>query len=156
MTKTKQKELMITALRKSLGNVTVACKSVKLGRETHFRWLRTDKNYKEFIDKLPEEEIDFYEHALIKKIKSGDTTSIIFALKCKGKNRGWVDRREISLTGNINSNITATTLRDTWSKVKAEDEKQRTRSPRKPTKTNKRKRRLTKRKSTSKVSISNK
>ena len=105
MTKTKQKELMITALRKSLGNVTVACKSVKIGRETHYRWLRTDKNYKEFIDKLPEEEIDFYEHALIKKIKSGDTTSIIFALKCKGKNRGWVERQELDMVNNNPVNI---------------------------------------------------
>jgi len=43
-----------------------------------------------------EANIDYAETHLLKKINDGDTTALIFFLKCKAKNRGYVERQEFT------------------------------------------------------------
>ena len=40
------KKAMLEALEKSLGVVTAACKAVDIARETHYRWMGEDAEYK--------------------------------------------------------------------------------------------------------------
>ena len=40
-----QKNAMLQALEKSLGVVTTASVKANIDRTTHYRWLRTDKDY---------------------------------------------------------------------------------------------------------------
>lgn len=89
------KKAMIEALEKSLGIVTTACKSVGISRETHYRWLREDENYKQEVEALSDVAIDFAESQLHKQIKDGNSTATIFYLKTKGKKRGYIERQEI-------------------------------------------------------------
>lgn len=89
------KKAMIEALEKSLGIVTTACKSVGISRETHYRWLREDENYKQEVESLSDVAIDFAESQLHKQIKDGNSTATIFYLKTKGKKRGYIERQEI-------------------------------------------------------------
>jgi hypothetical protein len=87
-----KKEAFIEAYKKTFGNITESCKACDIkGRITYYRWLEGDAEFKEAIDNIEPDEcfIDFAEDALIKKIKDGDTTAIIYALKSKGKKRGW-------------------------------------------------------------------
>lgn len=93
-----QKKLMIDALEKSLGIVTSACKAVGISRETHYRWMREDEQYKEAVQSIEDIALDFAESQLHKQIKEGEVTSTIFFLKTKGKKRGYVERQEISQT----------------------------------------------------------
>ena len=86
---------MLEALEKSLGVVTSACKAVEISRETHYRWMREDSNYKEAVDDLANVALDFAESQLHKQIKGGNPTATIFYLKTKGKNRGYIERQEI-------------------------------------------------------------
>jgi hypothetical protein len=46
-----------------------------------------------------EDFIDFAENKLMERISEGDTTSIIFALKCLGKDRGYVERAALEVSG---------------------------------------------------------
>jgi hypothetical protein len=86
---------MVGALIKALGNVTTACREVDVSRETHYQWLKKNAIYKAKVEEVPEIEVDFYENALRKRVNEGDTTAIIFALKAKGRSRGWIDRHEV-------------------------------------------------------------
>ena len=93
---TTRKKAMITALEKSLGIVTVACKSCKLERGSHYRWLKEDPEYAEAVGSISEMAIDFAESKLHKQILDGVPSSTMFYLKCKGKHRGYVERQEIT------------------------------------------------------------
>ena len=91
-TKKHLKKELIEALSNSLGNVTVACQLVKIHRSTFYEWLKNDPEFKKEVEAIEEEALDFVEDALKKRIQQGDTTAIIFYLKCKGKKRGWYDK----------------------------------------------------------------
>jgi len=89
---------MLDALEKSLGVVTSACKTVGIGRTTHYLWLQEDKEYKAAVDELSDVAIDFAESQLHKQIKEGNSTATIFFLKTKGKKRGYVERQEVDVS----------------------------------------------------------
>jgi hypothetical protein len=93
-----KKGQMIEALEKSLGIVTTATKSVGISRETHYRWLKEDPEYKEKVDSIGDMALDFAESQLHKQIREGNSTATIFFLKTKGKNRGYIERQEVQQT----------------------------------------------------------
>jgi len=88
---------MIEALEKSLGIVTAACKAVGISRDTHYRWMKEDAEYKAQVTELGDVALDFAESHLHKLIKEGNPASTIFFLKTKGKERGYVERQEIAV-----------------------------------------------------------
>jgi hypothetical protein len=99
MDKTEQhKKAMLDALEKSLGVVTSACKTVGVGRTTHYLWMQEDKEYKAAVEELSDVAIDFAESQLHKQIKDGNSTATIFFLKTKGKKRGYVERQELDVS----------------------------------------------------------
>ena len=90
-----KKKAMIAALQQSLGVVTSACKAVGISRETHYKWLREDADYKYKVEDLSNIALDFAESQLHNQIKNGSTPATIFYLKTKGKKRGYIERQEI-------------------------------------------------------------
>ena len=76
--------------------VTDACKKVKLSRNTFYKYLKEDPDFKAAVLELEEVALDTAESALFNQIKEGNVTSIIFYLKTKGRRRGYVERQEIS------------------------------------------------------------
>lgn len=96
MDKTEQhKKAMLEALEKSLGVVTSACKSVGIGRTTHYMWLKEDEIYKQKVESIEDIALDFAESQLHKQIRDGNTAGTIFYLKTKGKKRGYIERTEV-------------------------------------------------------------
>lgn len=109
------KKGMIEALKKSLGVVKTACEVVGISRQTHYRWLEEDPDYKQSTDDIGEDAIDFVESKLFEKIEGisvaqgtddegkpkvytvpPSDTAIIFYLKTKGKKRGYIERTELA------------------------------------------------------------
>lgn len=93
---TLKKDAMVKALEKSLGVVTTACKNIGIDRATHYRWLEDDPEYKAAVQALSDVALDFAESKLHSLIHEGDTTATIFYLKTKGKQRGYIERQEVS------------------------------------------------------------
>lgn len=116
------KKAMIEALKKSLGIVSTACETCDISRQTHYRWLTEDENYKEQVEDISEAAIDFVESKLYEKIEGiqmgkqvdGHTvvydlapsdTAIIFYLKTKAKKRGYIERTETDNKTDISAKI---------------------------------------------------
>ena len=97
----KDKDRLLESLKECSGIVTFACEKVGLSRQTFYRWCRDDPEFKERVDAINELQIDVAEASLLKKIQKGDTTAIMFYLKTKGKDRGYSERREISIPGGV-------------------------------------------------------
>ncbi len=105
-----KKESMLDALEKSLGVVTVACKSASVPRSTYYKWLKEDEDFAKAVKDIENIALDFGESQLHKQIGDGNTSATIFFLKTKGKKRGYVERSELDLSSGdepikINVNI---------------------------------------------------
>jgi hypothetical protein len=87
-----RKEQLIAALRKKMGIVTAACEDIGIDRTTYYNYYNTDTEFKRAVDEIQDRNIDFVESKLYTAINDGDMTGIIFYLKCKAKNRGYIDR----------------------------------------------------------------
>lgn len=68
-------------------SITHGAISLRVASSEHLRQVRRE---------CEEEGLDFAEYKLLDLIKSGDRTAILFYLKCKGKERGYIERKEFS------------------------------------------------------------
>lgn len=96
-----QKTAMLEALTNSLGVVSTAAGVVGIARETHYRWLKEDPDYKLAVESLADISIDFAESMLHKRMKEGSDAAIIFFLKCRGKHRGYIEKNDVEHSGEI-------------------------------------------------------
>ena len=95
------KKRMLKSLEDSLGIVSVAANNAGIHRSTHYLWMKDDEDYRKMVDEINNVCLDFAESKLFENIKDKRETSIIFYLKTRGKNRGYVERQEFDM-GNDN------------------------------------------------------
>lgn len=81
----------------TFGNITKTCNKVGISRTTFYNWMQNDENFKADIEASEplEQALDFAEHHLMKRIKEGSDTCLIFFLKTKGKHRGYIEKQQI-------------------------------------------------------------
>ena len=88
------KKRLLEALEKSLGIVTTACEEVGVNRWTYYDYLKKDPKFKKQVEELADVALDYAESQLHKNIGDGKEASIIFYLKTKGRNRGYIEKIE--------------------------------------------------------------
>ena len=115
-----QKEKMLKCLAEFLGNVTNACEKSNTARSTHYLWCSEDEAYKARVEEINEMCIDHVENKLHEKIngvtisKGEDEegrpriyevppsdTAIIFFLKTRAKKRGYVEKTQTEVSGEL-------------------------------------------------------
>jgi len=105
--KTKQlstkKKAFIEAWIRTFGNVTKTCKHIGIGRTTYYYWLDSDPVFKEVIESEDTNEkfLDFLEDKLIDQVRNGNTAALIFALKTKGRKRGYEEKAPVDVPDEI-------------------------------------------------------
>lgn len=87
-------EQVIDAIEQAGGLQTQAAEILGCHRKTIARYIDRYVTVKEAYDAANETQLDLAEKSLFNQIKQGNVTAIIFYLKTKGKNRGYVERRE--------------------------------------------------------------
>ncbi|NCD07438.1 MAG: hypothetical protein EOL97_15100 [Spirochaetia bacterium] len=118
-----KKKAFYLSMIKNLGNIAKSCIEIGISRELHYYWKRTDPVYKQYIDNINDYQLDFYENALHILIQDKNPSATIFALKCKGKSRGWVEKNEIELSGGVENTLNADAFFMAWNKVNKKEEK---------------------------------
>jgi hypothetical protein len=101
-----RKKLLLEALEKTLGIVTDACRMANINRDTHYRWMREDEQYRQAVEDIDNITLDFVESKLHQNINANDNAAIIFYLKTKGKKRGYIERQEIDYNKGLKIEIT--------------------------------------------------
>jgi len=116
------KKDFLKSLKLTLGNVTKACTAANVGRRTYYDWMTDDKEFVKDVEDVNEEMLDFVESKAMQRIQGythpdvhiavvkgeivkteitkyypPDTRLTEFMLKTKGKNRGYVERKEVDL-----------------------------------------------------------
>lgn len=91
-----EKADLLQALANTSGIVSSACKAANVSRMTYYRWYNEDPDFREKADDIKELQKDFAESLILKKMKEGDTTMLIFYAKTQMKDRGYTERKEIT------------------------------------------------------------
>lgn len=114
------KAKFLAALKRSLGIVSQACQATGIGRTTHYRWLKADAAYKEEVEMIGDDAVDFGQSKLFdlmngvsvlkgtgKYDENGDeiqeraykrppcSQSVQFFLRTKGRRAGFGDQQVI-------------------------------------------------------------
>lgn len=92
----KGKEEVLKALNSNMGIVAGACRKAGISRYTFYKWYNEDELFAEKCDDVKELQKDFAEALILKKMKDGDTTMLIFYAKTQMKDRGYNERQEIT------------------------------------------------------------
>ena len=93
-----KKETFLNCLKNKLCHISKACEAANIGRQTYYSWIEKDDKFKEQVEAAKEGLIDHVEHQLLRRINHDDTTAIIFSLKTRAKDRGYVEKQEITLS----------------------------------------------------------
>ena len=89
-------EQMIDALAESMGMISPAARKLGCSRTTIRRYLAENAEIAEAIEDANEEVNDIAELKLLDAIKRGEAWAICFRLKTKAKNRGYVEKAELT------------------------------------------------------------
>jgi len=103
-TQLKQKTFLAN-MRSTLGNISSSCIAANISRQTYYDWLKTDTDFKQAVEDIIEENVDFVESALMEQIKAGDITATIFFLKTRAKHRGYTEKLEQNITTEVKAEV---------------------------------------------------
>jgi len=89
-------QIIIESIKTSNGLLTLAARKSGFTYMTMRRYVRDFPSVARAVEEAKESVLDFAEGQLYKNIKAGDNASIIFYLKTQGKQRGFVERQELT------------------------------------------------------------
>ena len=121
--KERRKKTFLRLFPNKACNISETCKSINVDRKTYYKWIAADEDFKEKVDYIQESFIDMAESQLLKMITgytdsyerayrekgvlkteivnkrvSPDNTCLIFFLKTKGKERGYIESNKMDIT----------------------------------------------------------
>lgn len=91
-----------TAYKKAAGNLSLCAESLGIDRRTLDRWRKKYPELHSMMTDVEEGLLGLCESRLLQEINGGNLTAIIFYLKTKGKQRGYIEGQFIA--ANINTN----------------------------------------------------
>ena len=112
-------DVIIELFRSKMGNKTKIAEALNVSRYSLYEWIKKDPTLKQEIEQQEEANIDYVESKLFEKIQGVEIlktnangepvyyslppsdTAIIFFLKTRAKNRGYVERTENQIEGEL-------------------------------------------------------
>jgi len=91
----KRKEEFLQIFQLNMCIVASSCRKAGISRKTFYEWKNNDPDFAQRCEDIEELQKDLAEAAMLKQIKDGNTTMIIFYAKTKMKDRGYGERVEV-------------------------------------------------------------
>lgn len=104
LTKKKMEEYA-KAYLKNTTNISATCKALGISRQTWYNYIDDNPSFGVMLSDAEESLLDLSESKLFQHINEGDKTCLIFYLKTKGKNRGYIEGHNINATVTKKTNI---------------------------------------------------
>ena len=105
-----RKNDVVGAIRQYKGNISAIARAFGITRQAVYNYISNKPDLKQLIEDERESMIDDAESEIYKQIRKGNTTALIFFLKTQGKQRGYVERNEI--TGKDGQEVTIKVVYD--------------------------------------------
>lgn len=90
---------MLEVIAKSSGIVYPIAQAFGVTRSTVYEWLKSDEDLKTALDYAREDIVDVIESKYLKRAIGGSERAQEFLLKTLGKNRGYVERKDLTSKG---------------------------------------------------------
>jgi len=87
----------VEAIHNSGGFITPAAKQLNISQAALSKRIKKSKALQQALAETKEQYLDLAETQLIKAVRDREAWAICFYLKCKGKDRGYVEKRQISV-----------------------------------------------------------
>ena len=87
---------MIDAIEEAHGFISKACAILHCSRQHFYTKLKDYPTVQQAIDEIRNKRTDFVESKMLDLINDGNPTMIIFYLKTQAKDRGYVERQELT------------------------------------------------------------
>jgi hypothetical protein len=87
---------VIQAIRDNNGLLAAAARALNVNRTTVYNYVKRYPTIARALEEARDTNLDFAEGQLMKAVKAGNVTAIMFLLKTVGKNRGYVERQEVT------------------------------------------------------------
>lgn len=94
------KKTILTVYKKKGGNISATCDALGIARKTFYAWKNKHPTLAEELSEVDESLVDFSESKLVKLISEENVTCILFHLRTKGRDRGYIERTEQDITLN--------------------------------------------------------
>ena len=91
---------ILTAYEKKGANISATCAALGIDRQTFYNRRKANASLDEALRAVEEGLVDFAESKLMQAINGENLTAIIFYLKTKGRNRGYVEKTEVETSVN--------------------------------------------------------
>lgn len=88
------------------GNISAVARSFGVSRGTVYNWIQGRATVEAALADARETMLDNAESILYKKVLEGSTPELLFFLKTKGRNRGYVERQEVAHSGDLAIQLT--------------------------------------------------
>ena len=115
---------LLDLLKNNLGILTPSLETLNISTKAYYSWLASDAEFKQEVDNIQNIALDFVESKLLQNIRNGDKASIIFYMKCKGKDRGYIEKQYVEQTTTYTEPMTLRIITPEQHQIEGEQQKQ--------------------------------
>lgn len=107
-----RQHLFIHAYITSNFNASEACRIICIPRQVYEDWYKNDPDFHDLFDGMIQIKKDFFDGALVGKVKEGDTSAIIFANRTFNADRGYGTKINVEHSGQIDHRVAVVQVKD--------------------------------------------
>lgn len=95
-----KKKRLIEALSLNGSNIYKSCEAVGVSLSSFYEWKKKDPEFAKAYEETLTHQFDFVESKLFNLIKNENPKAIIYWLRCKGADKGYIERNQLDVNTN--------------------------------------------------------